>query len=114
MSDTCLISERVAISSTHPSRPTTCHLGTDGRSQCECAAMVIWNGPCRQILRLIWAGFGISRAVLAVGRNVDLEVRPPHMHACERLHADYSDVQQVQHGEDSSTKCSRNDDSRVS
>ena len=40
-------------------------------------------------------------------------IRPPHMHACERLHADYSDVRQVQHVEDSSTKCSRDDDSRV-
>ena len=42
---------------------------------------------CRQVFRLIWAGFGTSRAVLAVGSNVDLDVRPPHMHTCERLHA---------------------------
>ena len=40
-------------------------------------------------------------SVLAVGSNVDLDVRPPHMHASERLHADYSDVRQVQHVEDS-------------
>ena len=74
----------------------------------------IWKGPCRQIFMLIWAGFGTSRAVLAVGSNVDLDVRPPHMHACVRLHADYSDVRQVQHVEDSSMKCSRNDESRRS
>ena len=74
----------------------------------------IWNGPCRQIVMLIWACFGTSRAVIAVGSNVDLDIRPPHLHTCERLHADYSDVRQVQHVEDSSTKCSRNDDSRVS
>ena len=57
--------------------------------------------------------FRTSSADLAVGSNVDLDVWPPHMHACERLHADYSDVRQVQHVEDSSTTCSRDDDSRV-
>ena len=74
---------------------------------------VIWNGPCRQICRLIWTGFGTSRAVLAVGSNVDFDVRPTHMRACEPLHGDYSDVRQVQHVEDSSTKCSRHDDSSL-
>ena len=50
------------------------------------------------------ADFGTSRAVLAVGSNIDIDVRPPHKHTCERLHADYSDVRQVEHVEDSSTK----------
>ena len=80
MSDTCSVSERVAISTTHPSRPTTCHLGTVLRSQCECVTMGHQERAMQTYFRLIWAGFGTSRAVLAVGSNVDLDVRPPHMH----------------------------------
>ena len=36
-----------------------------------------------RLFRLIWAGFGTGRAALAVGSNVELGVRPPHMHACD-------------------------------
>ena len=104
----------MAISSVLPSRPTTCHLVTDRRSQCECAAMGDLERAMQTDLQVDLDRFRhTSRAVLAVGSNVDFDVRPTHMRACEPLHGDYSDVRQVQHFEDSSTKCSRHDDSSL-
>ena len=87
----------------------TCHLGTIPQNKCEYAAVSdlernmqthlqfhsgrFRHKPCSHCSE--WAAMAI------------FDVTPPHMHACERLHADDFDVRHVQHVEHSSTNCSR-------
>ena len=104
----------MAISTMHPSQPTTCLLGTDRRSQCGCVALCDLERVRQIDFQVALGRFRHKSFSVCGGQQCDFKVRPPHMHECERLHADYSDVRQVSHVEDSSTKCSRNDDSRVS
>ena len=81
MPDTCLISNIWPFQERINHDQLLAILERTGKINVNALAWVIWNGPCRQIFMMIWAGLATSRTVIAMGSNVDLDVRPPHMHA---------------------------------